>query len=499
MSFEVDPSFRVAPIKQIYFLQKEIEEKWKQMQDETIFHYDAPLPIFGMTSSLFERKKKENTNRLPKDLKFWEKVDNFVLDVKKPLFPFFFANNTTTYEFFGEPEAEEMKNDIHALKQELAKEVADYNKRIEPGSRQIQDKNDILLILQEKGKKERFASERISQAKEQSKAQSKENTVVILILCHGAYIVNENLTIDKIAFPETKLGEIVKQSVFGKEALSDFDYTSRNPKDRTDTRYSEEVIKEKLKDAYEKVLNDTSSLINRAQQKKRDIRQKYIVSDKQACKKSIGLLKDSCIHVGFEFSHVPLLRKVYGLDDPISADPKNDGFRRGEFAHGIVFMFENDEGNLIQKNLNRYNDFLWLQQNEYINIPFNVRDRVRHWGTIDADLSNSQLGGFKSSELLMTRLDTEFLMRIIESFPEKYNFFKIVDSSCGVLRKIGTPLTSAEEDIVLQRYWVDMQCGNPEDSKGGRRKRKRKSKTFKGNKSKKQQRKANKKRKTKKY
>jgi hypothetical protein len=462
-------SFRAAPIKQIYFLQKEIEEKWKQMQDETEFRYDVPSSIFGL-------KKKENTNRLPKDLTFWETVDDYILDVNQPLFPDFITYNDIRYRFYGYPEAEVMRNEILIKKGQLKVEIDAYNERIEPGSRQIEDKSDIFTILKAKTDKERLTSDRISQ----KGGPSKENTVVILILCHGAYVVNENSTIDKIQFPENKLGEIVKKSVFGYSTLRDYNYTSRYPGNKTSTRYSKEVIKRKLKDAYESVLKNTTSITNQKQQGERIILQSSMLRDEKAYCKEYGLLKDSCMHVGFEFSHVPFLRKVYELDNPISANPITTE-RRGEFAHGIMFMFEDDEGKLIQRNLNRLEDFRWLQENGYINIPERVEDLVDYWGTPYRDIHKSQLydGDVVFNEILITKLDTELLMSVIGSFPEKYNFFKIVDNSCGNFKNLSRELTAEEEKRVLRRYWDDMQCSNPEYSKGGRRRRK--CKTSKGN------------------
>jgi hypothetical protein len=483
-------------IHQIIFLQDDIEEKWKIMQEQTKFYYDDRSALFKRRSSIFGLKKKENTNRLPKDLPFWEKVDNYVLDVKRPLFPLYINHNHNdkeiTFKFYGSPQAEEMRRDIETQKGLLAEVIADYNERIEPGSKTIQDKNDILE------EKERLRTEKISRAITQVQEKTETNTVLVLVLCHGEYVVNDNLTIDRIPFPENKLGEIVKKSVFGKKTLSDYDFTSRYAGDKTSTRYSEALIKEKLQIAYFDLLSNTNNLTNILQQKNRKVVQQTILQDREAYCKEYGLPEESCTHVGFEFTHVPFLRKLYALDDPFSTDPtESSGFRRGEFGHGIIIMFQ-DNNKIICRNLNRFNDFLWLQQNEYI-FPENLMRIVRHWGTADTDLDRTELAGLKRSELLITELDTALLMRVIGSFPEKYKFFKIVDNSCGVLRHLHRDLTPAEEEIVLQKYWADMQCSNPVGSKGGRRRRKRKSKTFKGNKSKKQQRKANKKRKTKKY
>jgi hypothetical protein len=445
-------------IKQIYILQKQIELEWEEMQKETNFIYDDP-------SSMLQ-KEKDNKNRLPDDLNFWKKLDDFVLDITKPKFP---RTIFSTYKFFGDPDATRMMNEIDTQKGILAKRIDDYNKRNQPG---IQDKNDILRIINENADKETLTSERISQAK----AAVKQNTVVILVLCHGAYEVNDNLTIDKIPFPENKLGEIVKKSVFGRSTLSDFDYDSRNPGDGTTTRYPENVIKKKLKDAYETVLTDTTSLINPTQQALRKVITKYMFENKEAYCKAYGLVDDSCIHVGFEFSHIPLLRKIYTLDRLSS----KSAYRRAEFSRGIIVMFQNDRGNLVQRNLNRLYDFLWLQEKGYINLPFRVEEVVDYWGTPDRDLDTNQViydDTLDLSQVLIRQIGTDFLMRIIESFPEKYKYFKIVDNSCGVLHNYSKVLTEEEKETVFKRYSADMQCNTPEESKGGRKRRK--TKTFK--------------------
>ena len=473
-------------IKQIYILQKQIEEKWQEMKDETSFFYNVPF-------SILKRKEKDNNNRLETDFMFWKNLDDTVLDVNQPKFPLLFFNERSKYKFNGDTRAEEIINDIENLKDLLTKEIASYNERMER-SKQISDNSDILRILKEKSDKERFATESISQ-----KEPSKENTVVILILCHGVYVVNDNLTIDKIPFPENKLGEIVKKSVFGHTTLADYDYTSRYIGDKTSTRYSMDVIKRKLKDAYETVLTDTTSLINPEQEEKRKRVKLKMLKDKEAYCKKYGLVKESCMHVGFEFSHVPFLRKLYELDGPTKKVPDIDGFKRSEFAHGIIFMFEDDEGNLIQRNINRLEDIMWLRENGYINIPNVVLNKIEHWGTPDRDLSSimevkKEREKDNGSDILITKLDTDFLMRVIETFPEKYNFFKIIDNSCGVFRNLRKKLTDEEEATLHQIYDADMKCRFPLESKGGRRRRKSNNKRKT-----KKQRKSNKKRKTKKY
>lgn len=479
-------------IKQIYTLQKQIELRWQEMKDETSFSYSYNVP-FSILKPILKRKEKDNNNRLATDFMFWKNLDDTVLDVNQPKFPLLFFNERSKYKFNGDTRAFAIINDIESQKDQLTKDIAAYNERSEP-SKQIRDNSDILRILKEKSDKERFATESISQ-----KEPSKENTVVILILCHGVYVVNDNLTIDKIPFPENKLGEIVKKSVFGHPTLTDFDYDTRDPDDITSTRYSMDVIKRKLKDAYESVLADTTSLINPEQQEKRKKVKLRMLKDEEAYCKKYGLVKESCMHVGFEFSHVPFLRKLYKLGRLSS----NEAYRRGEIARGIVFMFEDDEGKLIQRNLNRLEDILWLKANGYIKIPERVLNEIEHWGTADRDLSSimevkKEREKDNGSDILITQLDTNFLMRVIETFPEKYKFFKIIDNSCGVFRNLRRPLSDEEEATLHQIYDADMKCSYPLESKGGRR---RKSKTFTCNKSKKElkskkERKSKKKRKT---
>ena len=98
-------------IKQIYILQKQIEEKWQEMKDETSFSYSYNVPF-----SILKRKEKDNNNRLETDFMFWKNLDDTVLDVNQPKFPLLFFNERSKYKFNGDTRAEEIINDIENLK-----------------------------------------------------------------------------------------------------------------------------------------------------------------------------------------------------------------------------------------------------------------------------------------------------------------------------------------------------------------------------------------------
>lgn len=68
-------------------------------------------------------------------------------------------------------------------------------------------------------------------------------------------------------------------------------------------------------------------------------------------------------------------------------------------------------------------------------------------------------------EMLMTEMDTNLLLKIIQSFPEKYEMFKIVDDSCANFYP--KKLTKEEETEVFERYGADMRCTNPKEHRGG--------------------------------
>lgn len=441
-------------IKQILFQYQLVKEKWQHMKENEEFYYDV------LGGSLFGRKKKENRSRKETDALFWKKIDDYIDDPTTHRFPNSIkTDDGTTYQFVGKPQATTLSYHIHDDKEILSKNIKAFN-RNEKSTKKI-TKDNIENLVQQYNRVQPTTAQVSLKAVE---SPIEENTVVILILCHGMYGVNSSLTIDTIPAPTNKFIEIVKRAPFGYKSLLDFDYSSRYTDDKTSTRYSVAHIKEKLAEAYTLVLKNVTSISNVEQYTKRKC---YIYEKKHNPEwhyTNLGTPQESCIHVGFEYSHLPFLNKKYELDRP----PPN-GYQRGEFAHGIVIMFKDAEGKLIQQNLNRLEDFLWLQEAGYINVS---DDLITHYGTSTRDLDSKE--GVEPSEILITKLDTEVLLKVIESFPENYKMFKIVDNSCAVL---DASLTEEQKMEVYERYGADMRCTNPEYVRGGLKKRKRQKKT----------------------
>jgi hypothetical protein len=308
---------------------------------------------------------------------------------------------------------------------------------------------------------------------------TEENTVVIMILCHGAYVVNEDLTIDKIPAPENKLVEIVKRAPFGFSALSDFNYSSRYPADQNSTRYSIEDIREKLVKAYRLALQNITILSNPTQYLSRNQSSREMNKNPEMFCKQAGPFDESCTYVGLEYSHVPFLRKRYHLDSMSS-------YRRNELFRGIIFMFKDLNGNLVQYNINRIADLKFLIDQGYIQrtakLDLLMRSgkilmqgkRKRDYKKFLLDLLKINADKVLNDGNLITSLETDFLLEIINCFQDKYTIFKIMDDSCGGFDKT---LTSEQRAAIYQQYGADMKCGAPLYAKGGFKKtRKRKNK-----------------------
>jgi len=444
---------------------------WESMQDNITFSYQH-----------FKSNEKFNSRNREENEMLWKKVDEDIGDVMNPKFPVNITTETGKYilfEDFASPSYDPVEKArrrkifpftraITNAKRELKQSIDAYN---EISTDKINNAGDI----------ERMLNDPI--------VPTEENTVVILVKCHGGYVVNSDLTIDKIPAPENKLVEIVKRAPFGFEAFSDYNYSSRYPGNTSSTRFSTEDIKEKLVKAYKKALKNIIILSNPAQYLSRNLpSHNYYVNPEGVCKTN-GSFDDSCTHVGFEHSQVPFLRKVYQLDSLTS----ETAFRREEFASGIIFMFKDLEGNYVQYNINRIPDLKILIDQGYIQRTAKF-DLLMRSGTI---VMQGKLGGeFENytpkRELLnafgidlilrkgklITELETDFLLEIINCFQDKYTIFKIMDDSCGGFDK---ELTAEQRDIIYQRYRADMQCLK---AKGGFKKktRKRKNKFRKGRK-----------------
>ena len=442
-------------LREIYKRYQDINTLWERIKEEE-FYYD----IDG--GSFF--KKKANLNRKEKDRLFWKKLDDYIADVMNADFPYSIKNDRSTYNLVftnGRNRLMGFTNELNKQKDVLSKYILAYNqdKDEDEEKEKINDKNDIERLMQE------FFLKTVA---------TEENTVIVLILCHGGYVVNYDLTINKIPKPTKKFVEIVKRAPFGYSSLLDFNYSSRYTANKTSTRFSVEQIKEKLVEAYNLVLDNITSISNEAQYTSRA---EYLRLEKENPELCIqmGTPEESCIHVGFDYSHIPVLRKVYSLD-PLPPE----GFLRGEFAHGIVVMFKDAEGNLIQRNLNRLEDILWLRNSGYIQLSKDELNNMcagRPLGTTTRDLDEEEDLKSVRSELLITEIDTEYLFKIIQSFPEKYSIIKIVDDSCANF----IPILSKEKALqVFERYGADMICSHPREHQGGRKNRiRRRTKTSK--------------------
>jgi hypothetical protein len=446
-------------IQEIHRKHLEVLGLWRSMQ-YTSFSYRAKT-----WKSMFKKTIKDILDR-PRDEAFWRKVDDKIADINSLVFPEEIINDTSLYEFNCHGElCLRYITAINNAKDELRKAIDAFNE-INTDD-QITNTSDI----------ERMMNQYIS---------TEENTVVILILCHGAYVVNEDLTIDKIPAPENKLVEIVKRAPYGFQALTDFNYSSRYPKDKRSTRYSEEDIKQKLEEPYKLVLNNITSVSNPEQYLSRHYTSELMYETPEQSQQKFGFFNETCIHVGFEYSHIPFLKKQYSLDPP----PSLGGFQRGEFAHGIVFIFTDLEGNQIQRNINRLQDFKSLINSGYIKPSSKVMaELLKNLGNNEVDFTPEQIKSKKYNltdpDNLTTKIETQCLLDIIKSFHKKYTMFKIVDDSCGqFFKRVSdketkkdkeTKLTDEEREILLELYGKDMRCGRPSGVKGGFKKtRKRK-------------------------
>jgi hypothetical protein len=259
-----------------------------------------------------------NRNREENEI-LWKKVDLYIDDVMIPEFPSFLGLKTGVHFLIMQPETAEkitrFKTAITNAKRELKQDIDAYN-AVSPDK--INNAGDI----------ERMLNDPI--------VPTEENTVVILVNCHGGYVVNRDLTtIDKIPAPENKLVEIVKRAPFGFLSFVDFNYSSRYPGDTSSTRYSTEDIKEKLVKAYKKALKNITILSNPAQYRSRNRSSQDMERDLEGTCKIFGPFDESCIHVGLDYSKVPFLRKVYQLDTLTS----ETAYGREELFRGIIFMF----------------------------------------------------------------------------------------------------------------------------------------------------------------
>jgi len=409
---------------------------WESMQDNTTFSYKN-----SRSDEEFSNRNREENEIL------WKKVDEDIGDVMKTEFPLVIDLKTGEHFLDMQP-AEKIKRFTTAItnaKRELKQNIDAYN---EISTDKINNAGDIERILND------------------PIVATEENTVVILVNCHGGYVVNSDLTIAKIPAPENKLVEIVKRAPFGFLALSDFNYSSRFPKGENSTRYSTKVIREKLVAAYKKALKNITILSNPTQYRSRNRSSHDMDQDPEGTCKRFGPFDESCTHVGFEYSQVPFLRKVYQLDDISS-------YQREEFFRGIIFMFKDLEGNYVQYNINRKSDLKFLINHGYI-------QRTGNFDLLMTRTIGYDANGNLNEGNLITHLLTDFLLEIINCFQDKYTIFKIVDDSCGGFDKA---LTAAQRDIIYQRYRADMQCSAPLKAKGGFKKtRKRKNKFRKGRK-----------------
>jgi hypothetical protein len=323
----------MASIRQIYDLYQNVIKLWNKMKKETHFSYDVDKDRRTILQR-FVTKTKSNKHRLRSDEMFWNRLDDNIADVNISDFPDTIVNDRSTYTFEGDPVSFKLKDDISKAKHELVKTIIAFNSD-KPVTEQIKYKEDIVRMVE-------------------------ETTVVIFILCHGYYKVNDDLTINEIPAPQGRDVEIVKTAPFGFEAITDYNYSSRYPEDTKSKRYSSDIIYRKLLNAYTSVLENVSHISSREQYTGRSI-YKYMQSD-PSFHSRFGPSEKSSIHVGFEYSELPFLNKSYKLDRL----PSKGGFERGEIAHGIIMMFK-DKGRFIVINLNKFNDLEMLEQYKYIN------------------------------------------------------------------------------------------------------------------------------------
>jgi hypothetical protein len=297
--------------------------------------------------------------------------------------------------------------------------------------------------------------------------------VVVIINCHGAYIVNDDLTIDLIPAPENKRIEIVKTASFGYSSLLDFEFTSRYPDDKMSKRFSEEQIQDKLISAYHAISEDISLFRNKDQYKSRSA---YISARSIASfPKRFGSEDGMVTHVGIDSKPVPFLRKVYSLQD---------GYLHQEKFFGIILTFKNKDDQIVSFNLNKYLDLKQLEEEGYIHIS------EEDWATITANFSipsipQGQIPRDFAEQIIhsnpkllgVASMSKELLLRIIESFPTEYGVFKIVDDSCAVFLKADNRRISAEQSAkVVELYGEDMKSCVPSRFRGGKKTKKVKKK-----------------------
>lgn len=434
-----------AKIKDIYRKYQKVLGLWQSMQFNTTFSYKH------IDSDLTFNIRNRDENEI-----FWKKVDEDIGDVMNPKFPLRINIDGKLYALLQNQSR--FIEAIETAKSELKQDIDAYN---EISTDIINNAGDIERILHE------------------PIVATEENTVVILVHCHGAYVVNSDLTIDKIPPPENKLVEIVKRAPFGFSAISDFNYSSRYPLDKRSTRYSIEDIRKKLVKAYRLALQNITILSNPTQYLSRDWIEEDMKLDPEGLSQQCGRFDESCTHVGFEYSHVPFLRKRYHLDHILS-------YRRDEFFRGIIFMFKDLNGNLVQYNINRIADLKFLIDQGYIQrtakLDLLMRSgkilmqgkRKRDYKKFLLDLLKINADKVLNDGNLITSLETDFLLEIINCFQEKYTIFKIIDDSCGCFDK---ELSAEQRDGIYQQYGADMKCGAPLYAKGGFKKtRKRKNK-----------------------
>lgn len=421
---------------------------WESMQDNTTFSYQDPR--YGET---FNSRNREENEML------WRKVDEDIGDVMTTQFPIRITTDTGLHILdISIEKTLRFTRAITNAKRELKQDIDIYN---EISNDKINNAGDI----------ERMLDEPI--------VATEENTVVILVHCHGEYVVNSDLTIDKIPAPENKLVEIVKRAPFGFGAFADFNYSSRYPGNTSSTRYSIEDIRDQLVKAYRLALQNITILSNPTQYLSRNLIEEDMKIDPEGVSKQCGPFDESCTHVGFEYSQVPFLRKRYYLDSMSS-------YRRNEFFRGIIFMFKDLNGNYVQYNINKIADLKSLMDQGYIQrtakLDLLMRSgkilmqgkRKRDYKKFLLDLLKINPDKVLNDGNLITSLHSDFLLEIIKCFQEKYTIFKIMDDSCGCFDK---ELSAEQRDIIYQQYGADMKCSAPKKSKGGSKKtRKRKNK-----------------------
>jgi hypothetical protein len=136
-------------------------------------------------------------------------------------------------------------------------------------------------------------------------------------------------------------------------------------------------------------------------------------------------------------------------------------------------MFTDRDDNLLQFNLNKYNDLKRLECLEYITVPEDTWDNIHNrCANTEKNFIKDEISIDELQNLLIRSFNTEELMSLISSFPPEYSIFKILDYSCANLYKEGNFLLSPEEKSkVFARYGSDMKSCRPEKVRGGKRKK----------------------------